>query len=200
MTSYCLLTCVTCYCLPTCVTCYCLPTCVTCYCLPSCVTCLLCCASCPACYFLPHLLSADEHGGVRTRIVHCQTLAVVEGVLLDNTLTRLMNTAPARAPAPPPQAHCLLLPAPTPPPRPCAVQMNTAARAPAKSPKLILKEAFWKVDPSRTGSVSCMQFLQVRGLGGRWTPAGPGLSCMQFLRLGGRWTPAGPGLSCMQFL
>lgn len=36
-----------------------------------------------------------------------------------------------------------------------------AARAPAALEKDILRRAFWKVDPQRTGSVSLQQFLQV---------------------------------------
>lgn len=38
----------------------------------------------------------------------------------------------------------------------------SAARAPAALEKDILRQAFWKVDPQRTGSVSLQQFLQVR--------------------------------------
>ncbi len=47
-----------------------------------------------------------------------------------------------------------------------------AARAPAAMEKDILRQAFWRVDPQKTGSVSVQQFLQVlrggaRGEGGQ---------------------------------
>ena len=35
------------------------------------------------------------------------------------------------------------------------------ARAPAALTKDVLKRAFWKVDPYKTGSISLQQFLQV---------------------------------------
>lgn len=36
-----------------------------------------------------------------------------------------------------------------------------SAKAPSAQPKHVLKRAFWKVDPQRSGLVSLQQFLQV---------------------------------------
>jgi hypothetical protein len=40
-------------------------------------------------------------------------------------------------------------------------QECTRARAPAALTKDVLRRAFWKVDPNKTGDVSIQQFLQV---------------------------------------
>lgn len=85
--------------------------------------------------------------------------------------------AVARAPTPPssranhnsalvePDLPCHIFgPLPTPPTQFLSEQRCVLARAPASSIKGLLREAFWKVDPERTGLVSMEQFMQVCGV------------------------------------
>lgn len=68
-----------------------------------------------------------------------------------------------------------------------------SARAPAALEKDILRHAFWRVDPQRTGAVSIQQFLQV-GLG-QAARLGLGLGTRMAVEVAGGWCMAAWGIA-----
>lgn len=74
-------------------------------------------------------------------------------------------------------------------------QECTRARAPYKLPKDVLRRAFWRVDPARSGYVSLAQFMQVCTISSLSTRLGWNLNCPD------EWSlTANATCSCVRYL